>query len=194
MLIVIDNYDSFTWNLVQILGDLGAEATVFRNDELSVAELRKLGVSRLVISPGPGRPAEAGVSVAAVQELGSSVPTLGVCLGHQAIGESYGAATVRASRTVHGKVSQIVHNSDLLFAGVPSPMTVARYHSLVVSPPLPAGLQSIAWSIDEGGDKEIQAMRHRKHPVWGVQFHPESWFTEGGCRILANFLALPPGG
>jgi len=191
MLAVIDNYDSFTWNLVQILGEFGAEPRVFRNDAVTAAELLRLGTTRLVVSPGPCTPAEAGVSVEAIRRLGPTIPTLGVCLGHQAIGEAYGGRTVRAARTVHGKVSAVAHGGDVLFAGIPSPMRVARYHSLVTAPELPDGLLPIAWSADPADGEEIQAVRHREHPVWGVQFHPESWFTEGGRRLLRNFLVLP---
>ncbi len=191
MLAVIDNYDSFTWNLVQILGEMGEDPRVFRNDAVTPAELRRAGATRLVVSPGPCTPAEAGISVAAIRELGPSVPTLGVCLGHQAIGEAYGGRTIRAAKTVHGKTSMVVHNGDdPLFAGIPSPMLVTRYHSLVTSPRLPEGLVPIAWSADPADEGEIQAMRHHEHPVWGVQFHPESWFTEGGRTILRNFLEL----
>lgn len=190
MLAVIDNYDSFTWNLVQILGDLGEEPRVFRNDTVTPAGLRRLGTRRLVVSPGPCTPAEAGVSVEAIRELGPSTPTLGVCLGHQSIAEAYGGRTVRATRTVHGKVSPVRHSGDRLFAGIPSPVRVTRYHSLVASDPLPVGLVPIAWSTDPADAGEIQALRHREHPVWGVQFHPESLFTEGGRRLLRNFLAL----
>ena len=191
MLAVIDNYDSFTWNLVQILGEMGEDPQVFRNDAVTPAGLQRAGASRLVVSPGPCTPAEAGISVAAIRELGPSMPTLGVCLGHQAIGEAYGGRTIRAAKTVHGKTSMVVHNGDdPLFAGIPSPMLVTRYHSLVTSPRLPEGLVPIAWSADPADEGEIQAMRHRQHPVWGVQFHPESWFTEGGRTILRNFLEL----
>lgn len=192
MLAVIDNYDSFTWNLVQAFGGLGAAPQVFRNDEVDVSGLMEAGVERLVVSPGPCTPAEAGVSVQAVRELGSRVPTLGVCLGHQAVGEAYGGRTVAAARCVHGKVGAVEHSGDPLFAGLPSPLRVARYHSLVVAADLPAALLPIAWSADPADQGEVQAMRHREHPVWGVQFHPESWFTEGGLRILENFLGLPP--
>ncbi len=194
MLAVIDNYDSFTWNLVQILGDLGQAPRVYRNDEVTPAELRSAGCTRLVISPGPKTPSEAGASVAAIRELGPDVPTLGVCLGHQAIGEAYGGRTIRAARTVHGKTSRIVHHGDPLFQGIPSSLEVARYHSLVTAPRLPPQLVAIAWSDDPADRGEIQAMRHRKHPVWGVQFHPESWFTEHGRRLLANFLRAAPAG
>ncbi|MCY4400049.1 MAG: aminodeoxychorismate/anthranilate synthase component II [Gemmatimonadetes bacterium] len=191
MLAVIDNYDSFTWNLVQILGDLGEDPQVYRNDAVTPEELRGAGVSRLVVSPGPCTPAKAGISVAAIRELGPAVPTLGVCLGHQAVGEAYGGRTIRAAKTVHGKTAMVVHNGDdPLFAGIRSPMLVTRYHSLVTSPRLPPGLVPIAWSDDSADEGEIQAMRHSEHPVWGVQFHPESWFTEGGRLLLRNFLEL----
>ena len=190
MLAVIDNYDSFTWNLVQILGELGEEPRVFRNDRITPSELRRMGASRLVVSPGPCTPAEAGISVDAIRELGPTIPTLGVCLGHQSIAEAYGGRTIRAARAVHGKVSAIRHDGDPLFAGIPSPMLVTRYHSLVASAPLPEELEPIAWSTDPADGGEIQALRHRQHPVRGVQFHPESWFTQGGRRLLKNFLKL----
>ncbi|MXW18339.1 MAG: aminodeoxychorismate/anthranilate synthase component II [Gemmatimonadetes bacterium] len=190
MLAVIDNYDSFTWNLVQILGELGEEPRVFRNDAVTPEELRRLGTGRLVVSPGPCTPAEAGISVEAIRELGPSTPTLGVCLGHQSIAAAYGGRTVRATRAVHGKVSSIRHNGDPLFDGISSPMLVTRYHSLIASAPLPRELEPVAWSTDPADAGEIQALRHRQHPVWGVQFHPESWFTEGGRRLLENFLGL----
>ena len=190
MLAVIDNYDSFTWNLVQILGDLGQDPRVYRNDAVTPGDLRQEGITRLVVSPGPRTPADAGVSVAAIRQLGPEVPTLGVCLGHQAIGEAYGGRTIRATRTVHGKTSLIEHNGDPLFAGIPSPMRVTRYHSLVTDPALPRSLTPIAWSMDSADQGEIQAMRHRRHPIWGVQFHPESLFTDGGRRLLENFLRI----
>ena len=190
MLAVIDNYDSFTWNLVQILGDLGERPRVYRNDEVTPGGLRRAGVTRLVVSPGPCTPAEAGISVAAIRELGPVVPVLGVCLGHQAIGEAFGGRTIRAAKTVHGKTSMVVHDGNPLFAGISSPMTVTRYHSLVTAPDLPDELVAIAWSADPADEGEIQAMRHRHHPIWGVQFHPESWFTEGGRLLLGNFLSL----
>jgi len=193
MLAVIDNYDSFTWNLVQMLGELGHDPRVFRNDEVTAEELRLRGTTRLVVSPGPCTPTEAGISVEAIRALGPTAPVLGVCLGHQAIGEAYGGRTIRAARTVHGKIGSIRHNGDALFTGIPEHTRVARYHSLVTSPDLPDGLVPIAWSTEPSDEGEIQAMRHRAHPVWGIQFHPESWFTEGGRRILRNFLAVPPG-
>ncbi len=191
MLAVIDNYDSFTWNLVQAFGALGEEPQVFRNDATTPDALELAGATRLVVSPGPCTPAEAGISVAAIRRFGPRIPTLGVCLGHQAVGEAYGGKTVRAVRTVHGKTSPVVHKGDPLFDGVPSPFVVARYHSLVSSAPLPEGLIPIAWSADPADEDEIQALRHREHPVWGVQFHPESCFTENGQRLLANFLRMP---
>jgi anthranilate synthase component 2 len=196
MLLVIDNYDSFTFNLVQFLGELGAEPRVVRNDEVTVEEIRTLGPSRLVISPGPCTPAEAGVSVEAVRSLGPEMPVLGVCLGHQAIGEAFGGRTIRASRVMHGKTTRIRHTGEGIFRGLPQPMEVTRYHSLVTDPSvLPAELEAVAWSPAEGsgagaGGEEIQGVRHRTHPVWGVQFHPESLFSEGGKDLLRNFLRL----
>jgi anthranilate synthase component II len=190
MLLVIDNYDSFTFNLVQLLGELGAEVRVVRNDELDVSGIEALAPERVVLSPGPCTPAEAGVTVEVVRRLGSRLPILGVCLGHQAIGEAYGGRTVRARRVMHGKTAPIRHGGEGLFFGLPSPLTVARYHSLVTDPgALPDVLEPVAWSEEEG-EREIQAMRHRTAPVWGVQFHPESLFSEHGHRLLFNFLKL----
>jgi anthranilate synthase component 2 len=199
MLLVIDNYDSFTFNLVQFLGELGADPHVIRNDEASVEEIRALGPGKIVISPGPCTPAEAGVSVDLVRTLGPEIPTLGVCLGHQAIGEAFGGRTIRASRVMHGKTTHIRHTGEGIFRGLPQPMEVTRYHSLVTDPTaLPADLEPVAWSPIEGregenGDsssEEIQGVRHRRFPVWGVQFHPESLFSEGGMDLLRNFLEL----
>lgn len=190
MLAVIDNYDSFTWNLVQMFGELGEDPQVFRNDQITPGELLRRGTTRLVVSPGPCTPGEAGVSVEAIRTLGATTPVLGVCLGHQAVGEAYGGRTIRAARTVHGKIGSIRHNGDPLFAGIPEHCRVARYHSLVTSPNLPGDLVPIAWSTEPSDNGEIQAVRHREHPVWGIQFHPESWFTEGGSRMLRNFLRL----
>jgi anthranilate synthase/aminodeoxychorismate synthase-like glutamine amidotransferase len=189
MILVIDNYDSFTYNLVQYLGELGADPTVRRNDELSVEEISAMNAAAVVISPGPGTPAAAGVSVDLIRRLGDRTPILGVCLGHQAIAEAYGGKVVRARQLMHGKTSMIAHNSVDLFAGIPSPLEVMRYHSLTVEPDsLPEDLEVIAWSRDD--DTEIHAMRHRSHPVWGVQFHPESIMTQSGKEILSNFLRL----
>lgn len=185
MIVVLDNYDSFTFNLVQFLGELGAEMRVARNDELSVEEIRALDPRGIVVSPGPCTPREAGVSVEVIRELGPTTPLLGVCLGHQAIGEAFGGRTIRASRVMHGKTDAIRHTGEGLFAGLSNPLQVTRYHSLVTDPDLlPAGLESLAWS-DDG---EIQGMRHRTFPIWGVQFHPESLFSQEGKRLLGNFL------
>jgi len=191
MLLVLDNYDSFTFNLVQYLGELGADPVVVRNDERTVEEIVALAPERIVLSPGPCTPSEAGVSVDVVRALGPTTPILGVCLGHQSIGEAYGGRTIRARRTMHGKTSPIVHDGTGLFEGLPSPLTVTRYHSLVTDPgALPDSLVPIAWSEEGDATEEIQAMRHREHPVWGVQFHPESLFSEGGHRLLRNFLEM----
>ena len=190
MLLVIDNYDSFTWNLVQLLGELGVEPVVKRNDELSVEEIVELAPERIVISPGPCTPAEAGVSVDVIRTLGATTPTLGVCLGHQAIGAAYGGTVVRARRIMHGKTSPIGHSGEDLFRGLPNPLRVTRYHSLVIEPStLPDSLQVQAWTAEPGWEDEIQAVRHRQHPVWGVQFHPESIASEAGRDLLRNFLS-----
>lgn len=192
MILVIDNYDSFTFNLVQLLGDLGADLLVVRNDQHSTAELAALRPERVVVSPGPCSPAQAGVSVEAFRVFGGAgVPVLGVCLGHQSLGEAFGGRTVRARRLMHGKVGEIRHDGSALFASVPSPLQVARYHSLVTDAAvLPAELEPIAWSTDPSDEGEIQAMRHRTLPLWGVQFHPESLFSDHGKTLLANFLHL----
>ena len=189
MILVIDNYDSFTYNLVQYLGELGADPVVKRNDEIDIDEIRTLAPASIVISPGPGTPDSAGVSISAVRMLGSSTPILGVCLGHQAIGQAYGGKVVRARKLMHGKTSMIEHQATGLFAGVPSPLEVMRYHSLTVErESLPAELEVIAWSSEDKA--EVHAMRHRVHPVWGVQFHPESVMTQSGKKLLSNFLEL----
>ena len=191
MLLVIDNYDSFTFNLVQALGALGADPVVVRNDERTVEEIRSLRPDRIVVSPGPCTPAQAGVSIEVIRALGPAVPTLGVCLGHQAIGEAFGGRTVRARRVMHGKTAPVRHRGEGILAGVPSPFTVARYHSLVTDPAaLPAELEAIAWTDLPGEQDEVQAVRHRAFPVWGVQFHPESFFGEHGETLLRNFLTL----
>ncbi len=191
MLLVIDNYDSFTFNLVQFLGELGADVAVSRNDERTVEEIRAMGPSRVVISPGPCTPKEAGVSIELFRSLDPSIPMLGVCLGHQALGEAFGGRTIRAERVMHGKTAPARHNGEGIFRGIPSPFTVARYHSLVTdASALPDSLIPVAWSGEEDGIEEIQAIRHRDRPVWGVQFHPESLFSEHGKTLLANFLAL----
>jgi len=189
MVLVIDNYDSFTYNLVQYLGELGAEPVVRRNDEVDVEGIGALAPRAIVISPGPGTPAQAGITVPAVRRWAGRIPILGVCLGHQAIGEAFGGRVVRAARVMHGKTSRITHDATGLFAGLPAPLEVMRYHSLVVERgSLPAEL--VVTATTAGDDREIQAMRHASMPVWGVQFHPESAFTAHGARILQNFLAL----
>jgi anthranilate synthase/aminodeoxychorismate synthase-like glutamine amidotransferase len=189
MLLVIDNYDSFTYNLVQYLGELGADVLVRRNDAVTVEEIGELAPAGIVLSPGPCAPAQAGVTVDVIRRWGETIPTLGVCLGHQAIGEAYGGRVVRARRAMHGKTSRISHTGEGLFAGLPAPLEVMRYHSLVVEPEsLPAELEVVARATDDPG--EIHAVRHRTHPVWGVQFHPESIMTTGGKTLLRNFLEL----
>ena len=188
MILVIDNYDSFTYNLVQYLGELGATIEVRRNDAVTVDEIGTLAPSAIVLSPGPGTPADAGVTIPVIRRWGASIPILGVCLGHQAIGEAYGGRVVRAKRLMHGKTSFVVHDGRGVFAGLPSPLEVMRYHSLVVEPgTLPPALQVTARAAD--APDEIHAVRHVSHPVHGVQFHPESVLTSHGKQMLANFLA-----
>jgi anthranilate synthase component 2 len=188
MLLVIDNYDSFTYNLVQYLGELGAEVVVRRNDAITVEEVGQLAPDAIVLSPGPCAPAQAGVTVDVIRAWGERIPMLGVCLGHQAIGEAYGGRVVRAARAVHGKTSRIAHDGTGLFEGVPSPMEVGRYHSLIVErDTLPASLEVVATATDD--PREIHALRHVTFPVWGVQFHPESVLTPDGKQLLRNFLA-----
>jgi len=189
MLLVLDNYDSFTYNLVQYLGELGENPVVKRNDEISVDDIGTMRVTRMVISPGPCTPSEAGITVSAIRKWGKSIPTLGVCLGHQAIGEAYGGRVVRAHTLMHGKTSQITHNGKGIFRDVPNPLEVMRYHSLVVeTDSLPPELEIVARARED--PSEIHAIRHREHPVWGVQFHPESILTQNGKQILQNFLML----
>ena len=189
MILVIDNYDSFTYNLVQYLGELGADLMVRRNDALSVDDVGALRPAAIILSPGPCAPAQAGITVDTVRRWGPTIPMLGVCLGHQAIGEAYGGLVVRAGHVMHGKTSRVVHTGQGLFAGLPSPLEVMRYHSLVVDPAsLPSALEVVAHTADD--PTEIQAVRHREHPVFGVQFHPESIKTEQGKAILRNFLEL----
>jgi len=189
MLLVLDNYDSFTYNLVQYLGELGQYPVVKRNDEISVDDIGTMGVTRLVISPGPCTPSEAGISVAAIRGWGSTVPILGVCLGHHAIVEAYGGKVVRARTLMHGKTSRVSHDGKGIFANLPNPLEVMRYHSLVVeTASLPDELEVTARATDDS--TEIHAVRHRTHPVWGVQFHPESILTQNGKEILRNFLSL----
>ena len=189
MLLVIDNYDSFTYNLVQYLGELGEDVEVRRNNALTVDEVDALAPSAVVISPGPCTPSEAGISVPLVRTLGARIPMLGVCLGHQSIGEAYGGRVVRADYVMLGKTSKLLHDGCGLFAGLPSPLEVMRYHSLVVErASLPAALEVTA--TVESDPQQIHALRHREYPVWGVQFHPESSLTQGGMTILRNFLTM----
>ncbi|MGO0999872.1 anthranilate synthase component II [Lysobacter sp. CA196] len=188
--LMIDNYDSFTYNLVQYLQALGAEVKVIRNDDLSVAEIDRLAPERIMISPGPGTPNDAGVSLDVIRELGPRVPILGVCLGHQSLGQAYGGDVIRAQTIMHGKTSRIRHEGRGVFAGLPDAYRATRYHSLVVSrDSLPDSLEITAWTENEDGSfEEIMGLRHREYPVEGVQFHPESILTEHGHALLKNFL------
>ena len=190
MLLMIDNYDSFTYNLVQYLQSLGAEVRVERNDALTVDEIEKLAPQRIVISPGPRTPNDAGVSMEVIERLGPAIPILGVCLGHQGIGQVYGGDVVRAGMIMHGKTSRIRHEGKGVFAGLPDGYEATRYHSLVVDKTtLPAALEITAWTENEDGSmEEIMGLRHREYPVEGVQFHPESILTQHGHALLKNFL------
>jgi anthranilate synthase component II len=191
MLLVLDNYDSFTYNLVQYVGELGVEPVVYRNDTIDVDAALALEPSAIIISPGPCTPREAGISVPLVRAAAGIVPLLGVCLGHQAIGEAFGGRVVRADRLMHGKTTMVAHAGHQLFGGLPMPFEAMRYHSLVVSPSgLPPELEILAWSHDRPAGAEIMALRHRLHPIYGVQFHPESVGTAVGKRLLFNFLSL----
>ncbi len=188
MLLMIDNYDSFTYNIVQYFGILGEEVVVKRNDEITLDGIAELQPDRLVISPGPCTPAEAGISVAAIKHFAGRLPILGVCLGHQSIGAAFGGEIVRAERIMHGKTSEVEHDGRELFQGIANPFTATRYHSLVIAPKtLPACLEVTARACD---DQEIMAIHHREFPIWGIQFHPESILTEAGMAILKNFLVL----
>ncbi len=184
MIVVIDNYDSFTYNLVQYLGELGQEIQVFRNDQVTLDEIRALNPDHIVISPGPGDPNDGGISLDVLREFGPTTPIFGVCLGHQCIGQAYGGKVTRAPRLMHGKVSRVYHNSDGVFSGVPSPFNATRYHSLIVEEPIPDDLEVTAFT----SQGEVMGVRHKQYPTVGVQFHPESILTEHGKRILQNFL------
>ena len=187
MILMIDNYDSFTYNLVQYLGELKAKLRVFRNDVLSLAAIKKMHPEKIVISPGPGRPEQAGISVDIIKEFSGKIPILGVCLGHQAIGYAYGGKIVPAKQLMHGKTSKIYHNRKDLFKSIDNPFEATRYHSLVIErKTLPSCLNITAWTKDQ----EIMGVRHKTHPLWGVQFHPESILTKPGKDILRNFLRL----
>lgn len=185
MILMIDNYDSFTYNLVQYLGELGQDIKVFRNDKITIGKIKRLKPKRMVISPGPGRPENAGISCAVIKEFAGKIPILGVCLGHQCIGFVYGGRIIGAQRLMHGKTSLIYHNRQTIFRGIPNPFTATRYHSLIVErKTLPKCLEITAWT-KEG---EIMGLKHRDFSLWGVQFHPESILTKVGKDILANFL------
>lgn len=187
MLLIIDNYDSFTYNLVQYFGELKAKVKVYRNDAITLSQIKKLKPFQIVISPGPGRPEEAGISVDIIQNLAGKIPILGVCLGHQAIGCAYGGRIIHAKQLMHGKTSLIEHNHQDLFKGIKSPFAATRYHSLVIErKTLPRALEITAWTKDQ----EIMGVRHKQFPLWGVQFHPESILTNVGKNILRNFLKV----
>lgn len=190
MLLMLDNYDSFTYNLVQYLGELGAEVRVVRNDEVPVEALDDLAPERIVVSPGPCTPNEAGISLATLERFAGKLPVLGVCLGHQSLGQAFGGEVVRAREPMHGKTSPVYHNGEGVFAGLPNPFTVTRYHSLVVKrETLPECLEITAWTQHpDGSMDEIMGLRHREFMIEGVQFHPESILTEHGHDLLANFL------
>jgi anthranilate synthase/aminodeoxychorismate synthase-like glutamine amidotransferase len=191
MVFVLDNYDSFTYNLVQYIGEAGVEVAVRRNDQVTVEEVKAMRPERIVISPGPCTPREAGISVALIREVAGQVPLLGVCLGHQAIGEAFGGKVVRASQLMHGKTSEVQHDGKTIFVGLPSPMTATRYHSLIVrEQDLPADLEVSAWTTEVDGSHTIMGLRHKNWPVEGVQFHPESVLTEQGKKLITNFLRL----
>lgn len=187
MILVIDNYDSFTYNLVQYLGELGAALSVYRNDKIGMGEIEKLKPKKIVISPGPGTPLQAGISNEVIKIFGKDIPLLGVCLGHQCLAHVYGGEIVRAERLMHGKTSLIYHNGKTIYQGLENPFVATRYHSLIVKrDTLPACLKITA----ETEEKEIMGIRHKKYPLWGVQFHPESILTEVGKKILDNFLKV----
>ena len=187
MLLMIDNYDSFTFNIVQYLRVLGEEVVVYRNDKITLAEIEALAPQRLVVSPGPRTPNEAGISVAAIKHFAGKLPILGVCLGHQSIGQAYGGRIVRAERLMHGKTSPVFHDGRELYAGLPDPFDATRYHSLLIErASLPECLEITAWTAEE----EIMGIRHRELPIWGMQFHPESILTVTGMDMLKNFLQM----
>ena len=191
MVFVLDNYDSFTYNLVQYLGELGADVVVRRNDQVTVAEVEAMRPERIVLSPGPCTPQEAGISIELIRHFAGKAPVLGVCLGHQAIGAAFGGQVVRAPHLMHGKTSEVEHDGRTIFSGVPSPMTATRYHSLIVQEKdLPAELEVSAHTIERDGSRTIMGLRHKKFPVEGVQFHPESVLTGEGKKLVRNFLHL----
>jgi anthranilate synthase/aminodeoxychorismate synthase-like glutamine amidotransferase len=190
LVFVLDNYDSFTYNLVQYLGELGAEVEVRRNDQVTVADAEAMRPERIVVSPGPCTPHEAGISVDLIRHFAGKVPVLGVCLGHQAIGEAFGGHVVRAAHIMHGKTSAVMHDNKTIFQGLPMPMTATRYHSLIVEEEdLPPELEISAWTTEKDGTRTIMGLRHKQCAVEGVQFHPESVLTEHGKTLVRNFLA-----
>ena len=186
MIVVIDNYDSFTYNLVQYLGESGVDVQVYRNDRMTIPDLQALSPTHVVVSPGPGKPSDGGISIACIRELGPHIPILGVCLGHQAIAAAYGGNVKASPRLMHGKTSLVQHLGQDLFHGLPNPFVAARYHSLIVVEPLPSCLERVAFT-SEG---ELMGLRHKEYPIHGVQFHPESILTEHGKMLLRNFIAL----
>lgn len=189
MILMLDNYDSFTYNLVQYLAELKADVEVFRNDAITIDDIKSMRPERIVVSPGPGRPEDAGISVALIREFAGQIPILGVCLGHQAIGYAYGGNIIGAKKLMHGKTSLIHHNKKEIFKGLSNPFEATRYHSLVIDrKTIPSCLEVTAWT-DDG---EIMGVRHKDHPLWGVQFHPESILTKEGKKLLQNFLILNP--
>jgi len=191
MVFVLDNYDSFTYNLVQYLGELGAEVEVRRNDQITVEDVERMRPERIVLSPGPCTPQEAGISIELIRRMAGKAPILGVCLGHQAIGAAFGGNVVRARTLMHGKTSAVTHDDRTIFHGLPSPMTATRYHSLIVSERgLPKELSVSAWTTEASGERVIMGLRHKHLPVEGVQFHPESVLTDHGRKLIENFLAL----
>lgn len=187
MILVIDNYDSFTYNLVQYLGELGADLEVFRNDKITVDQAKKMKPEKIVLSPGPGEPKDAGISEDLIRAVAGKIPVLGVCLGHQSIGEAFGGKIIQAKQIMHGKTSLIYHNGKEIFKGLKNPFEATRYHSLVVER---KSMPRVLTVIAETKDKEIMGIRHKEYPIWGVQFHPESILTGEGKRILKNFLEL----
>ena len=194
MVFILDNYDSFTYNLVQYFGELGATVEVRRNDKITIAELEDMQPERIVISPGPCTPQDAGISIDLIRHFAGKVPILGVCLGHQAIGAAFGGRVVRAPNLMHGKTSAVTHDNKSIFSGLPTPMTATRYHSLIVEEKgLPAELEVSAWTTEKDGTRTIMGLRHRTLAVEGVQFHPESVLTDAGKNLVQNFLAVTSG-
>ncbi|HKV82866.1 MAG TPA: aminodeoxychorismate/anthranilate synthase component II [Candidatus Sulfotelmatobacter sp.] len=194
MVFVLDNYDSFTYNLVQYLGELGADVEVRRNDQVTIEEVEAMRPEKIVISPGPCTPREAGISIDLIRHFAGKTPLLGVCLGHQAMGEAFGGRVIRAPHLMHGKTSAVMHDNKTVFQGLPMPMTATRYHSLIVEEQnLPADLEISAWTTEKDGTRTIMGLRHKKLAVEGVQFHPESVLTESGKKLVENFLKQGPG-